>query len=239
MQKIAGMLRIKNEARWIREVIESILPLCGHIYVLDDHSTDETPAICRSFGARLTLWESPFQGLDESRDKNWLLGRILASAAPAWLLLVDGDEVLSADSVRVLERECALSAARAWSLRVLYLWDRRDQVRTDGVYGRFRRPSLFRPAPGQRFMRTASGGNFHCSSIPIQLFAQVTDSDGRLLHLGYLNREDRLRKFEWYNSIDPNNRGEDGYQHMVLGDLPEYPADLRTRWAGPLRLEKL
>ncbi len=237
--KIVGMLRIKNEARWIGEVIESLLPLCGHVFVLDDHSTDRTPAICRSFGERLTLWESPFHGLDESRDKNWLLGRTLEKSDPDWILLVDGDEILSPESVDILRRECSIGTARAWSLRILYLWERRDLVRMDGVYGKFRRPSLFRPTPGQSFMGTSAGGNFHCSSIPSELFSVVSLSEARLLHLGYMLREDRLRKFRWYNERDPHNAMEDGYKHMVLGDLPEYPASLKTHWAGPLRLEAL
>jgi glycosyltransferase involved in cell wall biosynthesis len=68
-------LRIKNEAAHIHEVITSVLPLCGRVFVFDDNSTDDTVAICRSFGARVTVFSSPFVGLDETRDKNWLLAR--------------------------------------------------------------------------------------------------------------------------------------------------------------------
>ena len=88
-----GALRIKNEARWIGEVLERALALCSEVYVLDDHSTDETPAICQSFGERVRLMPSPFSGLDEARDKNFLLTRIVA-ARPDWVLWIDGDEVL-------------------------------------------------------------------------------------------------------------------------------------------------
>jgi glycosyltransferase involved in cell wall biosynthesis len=53
--RFVGMLRVKNEQRWIARVIESILPLCEYVYILDDHSTDGTPEICSSYD-QVTVW---------------------------------------------------------------------------------------------------------------------------------------------------------------------------------------
>jgi hypothetical protein len=50
---IIGLLRIKNEARWIARVVRSIQPVCGRILIFDDHSTDGTPEICESLGCRV------------------------------------------------------------------------------------------------------------------------------------------------------------------------------------------
>jgi hypothetical protein len=61
----------------------------------------------------------------------------------------------------------------------------------------------------------------------------------RLYHLGYMCPEDRLRKYQWYNTIDPENESEDRYRHMVQGDIPEVPAHLKLKHAGPLRLVRL
>jgi len=90
-----------------------------------------------------------------------------------------------------------------------------------------------------RYQRTPFGGNFHCSSIPQELLHQAhLQLPGALLwHLGYNDREDRVRKFAWYNLKDPNNRIEDGYRHMVQGDLDEFPATAQFRHAGPLALQ--
>src|SRR5947209_4963962 len=140
---IAGMMRIRNEARWIREVLESALHVCDRIFVMDDHSTDDTAAICREFPALVTLYSSPFEGLDEARDKTWLLSQLRRECRADWVLSIDGDELLT-------QHECITAAiaqsrgAQCYAFQVLYLWDRDDQVRTDGVYGRFWRPSLFR-----------------------------------------------------------------------------------------------
>jgi hypothetical protein len=88
-----------------------------------------------------------------------------------------------------------------------------------------------------RFQKTPYGSNFHCSSIPQEMLHCAAPSGGRLLHWGYMDRSDRIRKYEWYNQLDPNNQGEDCYRHMVCGDL--FPAEQRFRWAGPLELVPL
>lgn len=226
-----GMLRVKNEARWIERVIGAMLPLCERVCVLDDHSIDGTRALCAAIPG-VSVFDSPFFDLDETRDKNYLLGRIDAEW-DEWILALDGDEILAPSAVAPI-RAALTSQAVALSMRVRYLWDREDQVRVDGVYGGFRRPSAFR-AVGTRFEATSACGNFHCGNVPLALQPRALAIDADLLHLGYLHREDRVRKYEWYNRQDPRNQNEDGYRHMVIGDV--FPADSAFRWGGPLRLE--
>lgn len=249
-----GMLRIKNESRWIEEVLSSILPVCSRIFVMDDHSTDDTfPIISRMADSdpRLVPFRSPFYTLDESRDKNFMYDTILECAEylpdasgyrwPEWLLCTDGDEVLDSRDIDLLRSLMTDHPdVVAWKLRILYLWNDRQTRRTDGVYERFARPSLFRVFnPSFRFQSTpwGNGANFHCSSIPQELLYQAQWSEVRLKHLGYMEREDRLRKYEWYNQIDPKNPAEDEYRHIVQGDVPEVPAEQVRMHAGPLRLE--
>lgn len=246
MSNVFGMLRIKNESRWIAEVIHSILPICQQVFILDDHSTDNTVEICRSIGG-VTLYESPFDGLDERRDKNWLLRKIydhvgpkIDAKSPNWALCIDGDEVLREGHWAKLQDSIESDVADAYSLKILYLWDKADQVRVDGVYARFARPSAFRLInPNFTFQTTPWGGNLHCSSIPQEFLGQAAPSDAALLHYGYIDRDMRLRKFQWYNQVDPGNPAEDCYRHMVQGDLPDVPAGARLLHAGPLDIRSL
>ena len=111
---------------------------------------------------------------------------------------------------------------------------------------------------GFKFKTTGSKGNLHCSSIPqeflghakmhgrlvaVNLGQQEGDpvpmvfDDTCLLHYGYMLREDRARKFRWYNRVDPGNETEDYYRHIVQGDV--VGKDERLKWAGPLVLEPL
>lgn len=229
-----GLLRVKNEARWIERALLSLQPLCDRMLVMDDHSTDETPELARQCGAEVL--PSPFEGLDEARDKDWLLQH---AGNSGWAMMIDGDEELYAPDVEMVRAACADPGAAAYSLRVLYLWNSPTHVRVDGVYGRFRRPSLFRLGAGLSFRRTGAGAtaNFHCSNVPEQLVARVRPCGARLLHYGYMLSEDRMRKYEWYTARDGANRAEDGYRHVVIGDV--FPAESRFMHAGPLELARL
>jgi glycosyltransferase involved in cell wall biosynthesis len=235
--KIVGMMRIKNEARWIRAVLESALNVCERVYVLDDHSTDGTFDICQQFQDRVLIYSSAFHSLDEARDKNWMLEVIRLGTNAEWVLAIDGDELLMDHDALIATADSG--RADCYALRVLYLWDRKDQVRTDGVYGRFWRPSLFRLGAQGSFRTTRNGGNFHCGNVPGELLQKSSRSEVRLLHFGYMNALDRRRKFDWYNQQDPNNVTEDQYQHMIQGDKGGPPAHVQLKHAGPLELAAL
>lgn len=245
---IFGMLRIKNEERWIRRVLQSLVPVCERIFILDDNSTDSTPGICESF-ERVTLFRSPFTGVQEVRDKNWLLAKVGEKAKVGdWIIAIDGDEEIApggADIIQWLTRPKWGDSISGFRFRVLYLWDDPEHIRVDGIYGRFTRPSMFKFRNGLTF-KSGTNGGFHCGNVPKPM-DRVENSAVKLLHYGYMYKEDRIRKWHWYNSIDPKNRAE-GYQaefperrsygHMVQGDVPEVPADVKLIHAGPLKLEQ-
>jgi glycosyltransferase involved in cell wall biosynthesis len=228
-----GLLRVRNEARWIQRCIASIQPICWKIIVMDDHSTDGTRELCAAMPG-VEVFESPYDGLNETRDKNLLLDK---ARLAEWVILIDGDEMLAPGADKIIW-DATSGNADCLSPRILYLWDTEDQVRVDGVYGRFRRPSVFRPGQHQ-FEPTSAGGNFHCSNAPRALHGQSQPIEAAFLHFGYLHREDRIRKYRWYNQQDPGNRNEDMYRHVVQGDLPEVPMSARLMHAGPLWLEPL
>jgi glycosyltransferase involved in cell wall biosynthesis len=238
--QIVGAMRVKNEARWIEQSIRSILPMCSRVHVFDDHSTDGTPAIAAAI-PRVTVLGSLFTGTDEVRDKNELLKHVDALGGADWIIMIDGDEVLHEPESSLPNMVMMCGRYDAISFPVLYLWDRPDQVRVDGVYGDFQRESAFR-YQGERFVRTSQGGNFHCGNVPPQIRrnrARVARLNVPLLHYGYMDRADRIRKYAWYNSLDPHNRIEDGYRHVVQGDVPEVPATAKLLHAGPLTLRTL
>lgn len=233
--EFVGMLRIKNEARWIAEVIESILPLCSHVFIMDDHSTDDTATICQRY-PQVRLFQSPFTSFNESRDKNWLYDQINAALQAQWILAIDGDEVLEQLGPQIIKETIATYPQQtAFKLKIAFLWNDPHTVRVDRIYDFFYRPSLFQPFnPGHRFLSTPFGknnANLHCSSVPQRLVheAQIgVKCEARLKHYGYISRADRVRKLDWYNSIETaaGRAAEDCYRHMCQGDevtLDELP----------------
>jgi hypothetical protein len=246
--KVACMMRVKNEARWIKRTIDSVRELCGeNIFVMEDGSTDGTREIAQAAGA--VILDSPFvgMGLDEARDKNWLLAQVIARCHPDWVLMPDGDEELEAGGCDRIRRALETNPdCDCFALGFLYFWDSVEQIRVDGNYGSLRRQSLFRANSDLRFKSYYSEGEtpnqnhvgLHTSNAP-GLGGKVMHLKVNLLHYGYLHREDRLQKYRWLLSIDPTNEGEDFYRHCVQGDIPEVPADAKLKHAGPLMLSKL
>jgi len=165
--------------------------------------------------------------------------------SPYWAIHFDGDELLAEGGQAAIATTLEATSAHAFKLPIRYLWDSdmsllrvpgQRRVRVDGVYRTFARPSVFRLFNSAfRFQATPWGGNFHCSSIPQQLLhhAHATIERAPILHLGYNYKADRLRKYAWYNAIDPNNHAEDRYRHMVQGDVPDIPVSAKLMHAGP------
>lgn len=233
---IVGMLRVKNESRWIARVIQSLRPVTEKIFILDDHSSDGTPEICEELGC--VVFRSEFEGLHEARDKDFLLEQLWEHGLQLgdWCLMFDGDELLRQEDIPTL-MGLLDRPEHAFTFPIIYLWDQEDTVRVDRWYSTFSRPSMFRAiARHMTFTRTEYGGSLHCSSVPTQVIGGNVKVPVRILHLGYLHREDRIRKYKFYNTVDPGNTFEGFYRHVVVGDLPEIPATSVERWAGPLEL---
>lgn len=232
-----GMLHIRNEARWIARVVQAIKPICSSIFILDDHSTDRTAAICKEEGC--IVIPSPFEGLNESRDMQFLYEQTM-KAKPDWIVSIDGDEELEPGGAEKVKNAIATAPKDVsyFSLKIIYLWDRVDLVRVDGVYGRFRRKRVFKPEPGAKFVGNGTAHNLHCGGSGNIKFlsGRVEPLDVGLLHYGYLHKADRLKKWQWHNQIEPDNVAEDGFRHIVQGDIPEVPATARLKHAGPLTL---
>ena len=256
-----GMLRIKNESQWIAEVIESILPLCPKIFILDDHSTDNTVEICQRYYPVADVLPSPFTGLNEMRDKSWLLDEITRRCRAEWILCIDGDEVMEPRGPEIVREVVAANQNNtAYVLKIAFLWNNYETVRVDRIYNDFWRPSLFRPfhedpdKPDDRkilgelrfmatpFGRTKDGSkpNLHCSSVPQRYIHQCGLIPVRLKHYGYVDRSSRVKKLDYYTSIDWKNPAEDCYRHMVQGDgvrLEELPRVQEMLSIGTLNQE--
>jgi len=198
--------------------------------VMDDHSTDDTAEICAAI-QRVEVVASPFTGLNELRDKNWLLEK---ARDAEWIVMIDGDEVLTHPEKLLAAMDDAPSSI---SMRVLYLWDAEDKVRIDGVYGEFRRHSAFRP---RRHVYTSGTENgFHCGNVPYRALFDAVTVDAPILHFGYLDAKERERKYCFYNAVDPNNQVEDRYRHIAAGletphvELAEKQAQMRMASGRP------
>ncbi len=80
-----------NEEANIARTLASVIDLASEINLVDSGSTDHTPEIARSFGAKVRVFEEPWKGF--ARQKNSAIDK----ATGEWVLLLDADEVVSAE----------------------------------------------------------------------------------------------------------------------------------------------
>ncbi|MGA1871584.1 MAG: glycosyltransferase [bacterium] len=217
--RVLCAMRIKNEAEHIHQVLSQALVLCQRAFIFDDHSTDETVAICQSFGSQVRVIESPFNDFNEARDKNFLLKKII-EADPEWVLWIDGDEVLERSGPEKLKYTIDNTRGIvAYSLHISYVWNDPQHIRVDGIFGRFNRLSLFRLKDQNvkqlYFPAGRATTGFHCGNVPKGLVGKTKELNVRLKHFGYMSKEKRRTKYEWYTTMDPNNRAEDNYRHLA------------------------
>jgi glycosyltransferase involved in cell wall biosynthesis len=219
MNGAVGMYRVKNEARWIGESLSRALMVADEVILLDDHSTDATVKIAKAFD-RVTVIESPFSGLDESRDKN-LLWQAIVAKKPRWVFLLDGDETFTLGAVQELTDLFSNPMSHGvYRIRIIYLWDKTSRERNDPPYNHFYTPRVWSvhdlPNAGALIYRQSGfGGNFHCGPMPKGHPGKVQNLVNGAIHYGYLYPDDRQRKYEFYSTTDPNNTLEGGYVHII------------------------
>ncbi len=219
-----GLYRCKDEARWIERSLLRTLEVADHVVFMDDHSTDATAEIVQDLSAAgqpIAYLASPFEGLQESRDKQWLLQRARERFPDErWFLAVDGDEVLDRKAPKVIpELVKNMETAKlnvAW-FQFLFLWDTEKRARWDGIYGATWQKRLWKiePETPSAFPAGDAGVGFHCGWAPIMEQREVHCQEVKFLHFGNLHRADRERKQKFYQGLDPNNSREDGYQHLL------------------------
>jgi len=83
---------VKNEERFLAECLESVKDCVDEICIVDTGSTDRTVEIARSYGAKIEFreWRNDF---------SWARNESLAMATKRWILVLDGDEELTPESV--------------------------------------------------------------------------------------------------------------------------------------------
>lgn len=235
-----GMMRVKNEERWLEKALRPLLKVCESVFILDDHSTDRTAEIIRG-AADCVYLPSPYTTLDESRDKTHLLNVIysilpakeISEHSPHWVICVDGDEVIcDTDMEKIMETGHSRQGGEdvvSYQFQILTLYDSPDQIRVDGVYKHLLRPSMFRLVrPNMTFFSQARhGGGFHCSNVPADIgFAgRVHEPEPvRVKHYGYMEEADRKRKYDFYTEHDPQHKDwyfRESFGEPVLAPIPD------------------
>ena len=146
--KIVSLLTTKNEERNIEAAIRSIVPLTRSILIIDSYSTDRTTEIVQGLAQTLKLdLDLAFREyISPSDQKNWGIRRIIAKyeteKESLYILILDADELLTADLIAEIRSEVNLNSADCYYL-----------PRANHFMGRFIKHSNWYPDHNLRFFK--------------------------------------------------------------------------------------
>jgi tetratricopeptide (TPR) repeat protein len=164
---------VKNEERFLEQCLRSVAGLVDEINIVDTGSRDRTVDIARQFGARVehSEWRNDF---------SWARNKALAMATRRWVMQLDADEEVTADS------KDALDAIRTAPAHLMGVWVRcvnaSDRYRGGGSISH----AIIRIFPNTERIRfqgaihefpSIDGSPFSMKAVPAPV---------KLIHHGYL-----------------------------------------------------
>jgi glycosyltransferase involved in cell wall biosynthesis len=207
---VSVIVAARNEARNLPRCLESLRD-AGEVYVVDSQSTDATPEIARSFGAKVVQFH--YQG-GWPKKRQWAMDTL--PLAFEWILLLDADESLTPELVEEIRRAVENPAINGYyvSLRMYFL----GRVLRHGDAS-FWKLSLFRRGRG-RYECRLKDQDASMADMEVHEHVMVEGATGRLrspiIHCNveslsrYIQKHDEYSNWEarvWLNGeADPELR---------------------------------
>lgn len=198
--RLSVCLIVKNEEKFLGQCLKSVRELAAQIVIVDTGSTDRTVEIAKEHGAEVHhfTWCDDFSAARNAA---------LEHATGDWVLMLDADEELAADSREHLRRALSEAAVMAWRLPMI------DVGREADGYSHV--PRLFRNAPGLFYIGRVHEQVF--SSVEVRRAEWGLDNrigEAVLIHHGYTEQVTRDR-----NKIERNL----GLLERALTEFPGEP----------------
>lgn len=228
---LMALLQLRNDRRFVADYLENLAPHVDGILVLDDGSDDGGPELLETHPKVreiLRLVPRATHRWDELRNR-----RLLVDAAgrhrARWIIAVDADERVERDFRRKVDAVIANAereGVMALQVQLRELWDAPDQYRADGVWNRKSIARLFRHRHDHDFGTMSLHGHWApLNSRPPNRHFPLADLI--LYHQRMIHAEDRQRRRDRYNALDPERKLQKiGYDYladpagMVLQKLP-------------------
>ena len=208
---VSAIVAARNEAKNLPRCLESLRDV-AEVYVVDSGSSDATPEIARSFGAKVVQFR--YQG-GWPKKRQWAMDTL--PLAFDWVFLVDADEALTPELVEEIRRAIQNPDRNGYyiSLRMYFL----GRLLRHGGAG-FWKLSLFRRSKG-RFECRLKNQDTSMADMEVHEHVVVEGETGKLrnslIHHNVESLSRYMQKHDEYSNWEARVwlEGEAGY-----GDLP-------------------
>lgn len=221
MKLVAGY-RVKNVEKYFERSLKKMSEIADEIVVFDDHSTDQTVEIAKKFNKVKVINKNkhPESDFNEARDREKLL-QLCKERNPDWIIIQDGDEEFEEKFDRAFAEKLMRPIKphiTGYIFRYITHWDSENLVRADGAHGRMAQVRMFKNRANLHVISDHPQG-FHCSAVGNQAIDSCQIVPVRVRHYGYVDPEERKRKFEWYQRMDTKKDrqliGGADYRHLL------------------------
>lgn len=206
---IVGALLVRNEAasdRYLRRTLANLAHFCDGIVVVDDHSTDDTRAICQQAEKVVAVEDALSAPGWWHKDETTVRVQLwqLAAQHGDWVYISDADHELMGITPRELRKLCDSTTVNAWACPLWDCWDSPDLHRVDTFWVAWAHPRawLFRTKP-TGFVPSWTGRQIHAGHAPQNFPGPVglMPNGSGIRHLGYVRPEHRIAKAEKYLAV--------------------------------------
>ena len=224
--KLALGMIVHNESdKYLCEVIDNSWTFCDEIFVLDDHSTDDTLAICKQLGCKVKNAENEWAV--EWRLRGELIDWMKSESESTWFLLMDADDLLDIAFVEESRQIMDNDKFDVAFIQIFDCWNDRQTYRKDAYFAPYYSPRMMRASTlsnPYEWQKTVK----HCLSIPRSIIQDAKEQDrvffGKTVdkHFGWLTAVDRQNKIDRIKKDDPNCEiwGQE-IRREILNDNPE------------------
>lgn len=220
------VMMVRNEAgRYLAKVLDCASEVTavsgGKIIVTDDASTDLTAAMLGTYTKHVQLSPEPLFWTHEGRARQRHLDFVGQLVSPGdWILSLDADETINRPDLLVEAVHGVPAEHDAIGLPLYEFWAE-DQYRIDGYWFGTHATRLFRWHEGAQIAdkQMASGSEPTYVQDAVTLGRWTRQMDVHLLHWGYLDPADRVRKHAVYSG----RLGGHGHSNSHINSIIESP----------------